>query len=175
VLRFNRLLAAGQLPQENGHVPVGLRLGDETAYGRSGYLESVDNRIDPATGSLAFRMVFPNTTGELVPGLFARIRLPVSAPHKTILVSDRSIGTDQSQKFVLAVSADHKVVYRTVKIGPTQSGLRVVREGLQPGEQVIVKGLQRVRPGMTVEAEVAAAPAGPAGAHPVSTQVAAVN
>ncbi|HEU5079786.1 MAG TPA: efflux RND transporter periplasmic adaptor subunit [Opitutaceae bacterium] len=157
VLRFNRLLASGQLPLENGHVPVVLQLGDESTYSRHGYLESTDNRVDPATGSLKFRMVFPNKSGELVPGLFARVRIPVSAPEKALLISERSIGTDQSQKFVFAVTPDHKVAYRTVKIGSSQEGLRVVRQGLKPGEQIIVNGLQRVRPGMVVEPELAVA------------------
>jgi len=110
--------------------------------------------VNPTTGSLAIRFVFPNADQALVPGLFARVRIPVSAPESALLVSERSIGTDQSQKFVLAVDANHLVAYRPVKLGANLEGKRVVREGLQPGDRIIVNGLQRVRPGMTVEPEV---------------------
>jgi multidrug efflux pump subunit AcrA (membrane-fusion protein) len=100
-------------------------------------------------------MVFPNTDHALIPGLFARIRLPVGAPEPTLLVSERAIGTDQSQKFVLAVDQDNTAIYRTVKLGGSVEGKRVVRSGLHSGDQIIVNGLQRVRPGMTVEPEPA--------------------
>ncbi len=113
----------------------------------------MDNRVNPATGSLTVRMLFPTADGALVPGLFARVRLPVSAPEDALLVSERAIGTDQSQKFVLTVAPDNTVAYRSVKLGATVDGKRVVRAGLQPGEKIIVNGLQRVRPGMTVAPE----------------------
>ncbi len=78
-----------------------------------------------------------------------------------MLESERAIGTDQSQKFVLAVDASHTVAYRPVKLGSSLQGKRVVREGLQPGDRIIVNGLQRVRPGMTVEAETQLADSAP--------------
>jgi membrane fusion protein, multidrug efflux system len=134
VLTFNRLRREGRLPLENGRVPVDLQLADEDGFPHRGYIESTDNRLDPATGSLALRMVFANPDDELVPGLFARVRVPVSAPQQTLLVSDRAIGTDQNQKFVLTVDA-----------------------GLEAGDTVVVNGLQRVRPGMTIEPELATA------------------
>jgi RND family efflux transporter MFP subunit len=109
--------------------------------------------VNPATGSLAIRLVFPNEDQALIPGLFARVRIPVSAPSPALLVSERAIGTDQNQKFVLAVGRNNTVAYRTVRLGSVHEGKRVVREGLQPGDSVIVNGLQRVRPGMTVEPE----------------------
>ena len=160
VLKFNRLVRENHLPTEGGRVPVDMQLADEAGYPRHGYIESTDNRLNPATGSLVLRLVFSNTDQALVPGLFARVRLPVSAPHPTVLVSERAIGTDQSQKFVLAVGADNTAVYRTVKLGGSAEGKRIVRAGVQPGDRVIVNGLQRVRPGMTVnpESAVAAAP-----------------
>jgi len=109
--------------------------------------------VNPATGSLALRLVFPNADGALIPGLFARVRIPISAPAPAMLISERAIGTDQSQKFVLAVDHNNTVAYRTVKLGSIFDGKRVVREGLQPGDTIIVNGLQRVRPGMTVSPE----------------------
>jgi RND family efflux transporter MFP subunit len=155
VLTFNRLSREGRLPTENGRVPVELQLSDEKDFPHRGYVESADNRVDPATGSLVVRMVFPNTDGEFVPGLFARVRLPVSAAESTLLISERAIGTDQSQKFVLTVGDDNTVAYRAVKLGPIIDGKRIIREGLKPSDRVIVNGLQRVRPGMAVTAETA--------------------
>jgi RND family efflux transporter MFP subunit len=99
-------------------------------------------------------MIFPNPDEALIPGLFARVRIPVSAPLPALLVSERAIGTDQSQKFVFAVNKDNTVAYRTVKLGATIDGKRVVREGLSAGDTIIVNGLQRVRPGMAVSPEV---------------------
>jgi membrane fusion protein, multidrug efflux system len=157
VLKFNRLLAAGRIAMENGRIPVELQLGDETDFRRRGFLESADNRLDPATGSLTLRMEFENARGDLVPGLFARVRIPISAPQPTLLVSERAIGTDQSQKYVLALAPDNTVAYRTVKVGPSVDGLRIVRDGLQAGDRIIVNGVQRVRPGMTVDPEFAVA------------------
>jgi RND family efflux transporter MFP subunit len=154
LLKFNRLIRDHRLPVQDGRIPVELQLADETGYPRHGYVESTDNRVNPQTGSLALRMVFANPDDALVPGLFARVRVPISAPEPTLLISERAIGTDQSQKFVLTVAADHTVAYRPVKLGGSHDGKRVVRNGLTPGDQIIVKGLQKVRPGMTVAPEV---------------------
>ncbi len=168
LLKFNRLARDGRILMRNGRIPVDLQLADETDYPRHGYIESTDNRVNPATGSLAVRLVFPNDDNALIPGLFARVRVPVSAPTSALLISERAIGTDQSQKFVFAVGADNTVTYRTVKLGAVIDGKRVVREGLSPGETIIVNGLQRVRPGMIVAPELQAlantpSPASPAG------------
>jgi RND family efflux transporter MFP subunit len=153
LLKFNRLARENRLVTRNGRIPVELQLSDENGYPRQGYIESTDNRVNPATGSLALRLVFPNDDNALLPGLFARVRIPVSEPQSALLISERAIGTDQSQKFVLTVNQDNTAAYRTVKLGSVVDGKRVVREGLQPGETIIVNGLQRVRPGMTVAPE----------------------
>ena len=89
--------------------------------------------------------------------------MPVSAPQRALLISERSIGTDQSQKFVLALGENNTVVYRTVKLGAEVDGKRIVRDGLSSGDKIVVNGLQRVRPGMTVAPEVAAAETSNAG------------
>lgn len=156
VLKFNRLVRENRLPTESGRIPVDMQLADETGYPRHGYIESTDNRLNPSTGSLTLRLVFSNTDQALVPGMFARIRLPVSGPRPTLLISERAIGTDQSQKFVLAVGDDNTAVYRTVQLGGSAEGKRIIRTGVSPGDRVIVNGLQRVRPGMTVTPETAA-------------------
>ena len=156
VLKYNRLLREGRIvTDENGRVPVEMKLSDNDEFTHRGYIESADNRLDPATGSLLLRMVFPNDEGQLIPGLMARVRLPVSASQPSLLISERAIGTDQSQKFVFTVGDDRKVSYRTVQLGTTTEGKRVVRSGLHAGEQVIVNGMLRVRPGMSVTPELA--------------------
>lgn len=150
VLKFQRLQRENRLVTQQGRVPVELQLADETGYPRRGFIESTDNRLSSATGSLSVRLVFSNSDGALLPGLFARVRIPVSAPQRALLISDRAVGTDQSQKFVFAVGENNTVVYRSVKLGGAIEGKRIVRDGLHAGDQVVVNGLQRVRPGMTV-------------------------
>jgi len=158
VLTFNRLSREGRLPlDKSGRIPVEMQLGDETTFPHRGYIESADNRLDTGTGSLVLRMVFENRDEQFVPGLSARVRLPVSAPEPSLLISERAIGTDQSQKFVLTVGNDNTVAYRAVKLGPVVDGKRIIRDGLKSGDRVIVNGLQRVRPGMSVSTETAVA------------------
>jgi multidrug efflux system membrane fusion protein len=156
-LRFDRYARAHGADAASGRVPVDLELADEAGYPRHGFVESTDNRLNPETGSLTLRMTFSNRDGALVPGLFARVRVPIGAPQPTLLVSERAIGTDQSQKFVLVVGKDQVASYRTVKLGGTVGDMRVVRSGLQEGDRVIVDGLMHVRPGMAVDPEVASA------------------
>lgn len=168
VLRFEQLAREHRLPTENGRIPVDLQLADDDGYPRHGYIESTDNRLNPDTGSLMLRMVFPNGDGALLPGLFARVRVPVSAPQPALLVSDRAIGTDQGQNFVFALEKNNTVAYRTVALGPDYDGKRVVTSGLHPGDRIVVNGLQRVRPGMTVTPE----PAAVAATTTAATQVA---
>ncbi|MBS0632353.1 MAG: efflux RND transporter periplasmic adaptor subunit [Verrucomicrobia bacterium] len=174
MLKFSRLLRTGQLATDHGRVAVEMQLADEDNFPRRGYVESADNRLDPSTGTLVLRMVFPDTDHTLVPGLFARVRIPVGAPQPTLLVSERAIGTDQSQKFVLSVAPDRTAVYRTVKLGGSVGDKRVVLSGLRSGDQVIVNGLQRVRPGMAVDPEQAAVAVVP-GSVSTATALAAVR
>lgn len=154
-LTFDRLRREGAIASEDGKVIVEMQVGDEDDFPHRGYIESADNRVDAATGTLVYRMVFPNADERLVPGLFARVRLPVSSPTPALMVSERAIGTNQSQKFVLTVASDNTVAYRTVKLGPVLNGKRVIREGIQNGDRVIVNGLQRVTAGMIVDPAVA--------------------
>ena len=154
-LNFDRLRREGQIASADGKVIVEMQVGDEEGFPHRGYIESADNRVDAATGTLVYRMVFPNPEEKLVPGLFARVRLPVSSPTPALMVSERAIGTNQSQKFVLTVTGDNTVAYRTVKLGPVLNGKRIIREGIQNGDRVIVNGLQRVTAGMIVNPEMA--------------------
>lgn len=173
LLKFNRLQREGRLATAGGRVPVEMQLADEAGFPRRGFIESADNHLNPNTGSLVLRMVFPNDDQALLPGMFARVRIPIDAPQPTLLISERAIGTDQSQKFVLAVAQDNTAVYRAVKLGGSSDGKRVVRSGLKPGDRVIVNGLQRVRPGMAVDPEVAALTSTPVVQAPAGTAVVA--
>jgi RND family efflux transporter MFP subunit len=164
LLKFNALAQAKKLETTTeGQIPVELQLADERDFPHRGHIESFDNRLDPNTGSILLRGVFPNADGRIVPGLFARIRVPLSERHAALLVEERSVGTDQAQKFVLSLSSTNTVTYRAVKLGPLYEGKRVVRAGLEAGEKVVVNGMQRVRPGMPVQPQEALAAVQPGG------------
>src|SRR6266540_1786682 len=158
LLKFNALAQARKLETNgDGQIPVELQLADEPEFPHRGHIESFDNRLDANTGSILLRAVFPNPDGRIVPGLFARIRVPLSERHPALLVEERAIGTDQAQKFVLALTATNTVEYRSVQLGPLIDGKRVVRSGLEAGDIIVVNGLQRVRPGMPVAPQEAVA------------------
>jgi len=160
-LKLHELISANAMETNaHGQIPVQLQLADESNFPREGYVESLDNHLDPGTGSILLRAVFPNPNGQIVPGLFARIRIPLSKRHPAFLVDERAIGTDQSQKFVFTLTSSNTVAYQTVDLGQNFEGKRIVESGLRGGEVIVVNGLQRVRTGMQVtpEKEVAAKP-----------------
>src|SRR5438128_2674561 len=158
LLRFNALARAKKLETNDaGLIPVELQLADEQDFPHRGHIESFDNRLDPNTGSILLRAVFPSDDGRIVPGLFARIRVPLSERHPALLVDERAIGTDQAQKFVLALTGTNTVAYQSVELGPVIEGKRVIRSGLEADEKIVVNGLQRVRPGMPVTPQEAVA------------------
>jgi RND family efflux transporter MFP subunit len=164
LLKFNELTAAKQLETSaDGKVPVELQLADESNFPHKGCIESFDNQLDADTGSILMRAVFNNEDGRIVPGLFARIRIPLSARHPALLVDESAIGTDQANKFVLILSPTNTVQYQPVELGPLIDGQRIVRTGLAAGEKIVVNGLARVRPGMSVTPEDASS------ANPVQT------
>jgi RND family efflux transporter MFP subunit len=151
LLKFNALARAKKLETDgDGRIPTELQLADEQDFSHTGYIESFNNRLDPNTGSILLRAVFPNDDERIVPGLFARIRIPSSERRPALLIEERAIGTDQAQKYVLTLTPTNTVAYQSVKLGPAIEGKRIVRAGLQGDEQIVVNGLQRVRPGMPV-------------------------
>ena len=168
LLKFNALARAKKITSNgDGKVPVELQLADEEGFPHRGHIESFDNKLDPQSGSILLRAVFPNSDGRIVPGLFARIRVPGSAKYPALLVDERAIGTDQAQKFVLTLTPTNTVAYRPVKLGATAGGKRVIREGLQPGEKVVMDILMaRVRPGMPVTPKAASAAGDTKGGQP---------
>lgn len=156
--RTNKLYTNGQ-----GKVPVELQLSNEEGYPHKGFIESFDNRLDASTGSMILRAEFPNSAGSLTPGLFARVRLPMTSEYPALLVDEKSILTDQSHKYVLGVDDKNLSVYKPVVIGPTIDGKRIIREGLKPGDRIIINGQARLpvpgTPVQHVDSPAAAAPA----------------
>ncbi|HEV8217201.1 MAG TPA: efflux RND transporter periplasmic adaptor subunit [Gemmatimonadaceae bacterium] len=141
--------------------PVQIGLVNETGFPHEGKLDFVDNRVDQAAGTVRVRAVLANPGHQFAPGLFARVRLASSERHAATLIQDQAVGTDQDRKFVLVLKADSTVEYRPITLGPIVDGLRAVRTGLAPGEQVVINGLMRVRPGMKVVAKASSMIAGP--------------
>jgi len=121
---------------------------DDASYARAGRVDFLANAADRKTGTVRARAVVDNPDGRLTPGLFAKVKLDTGAPQPRVLVADQSIGTDQGRRYVLVVGAGDKTEYRPVELGPMANGLRVIEQGLQPGDRIVVKGL--VRPGMQV-------------------------
>jgi len=146
-LRYSKLT---ETKADDGASGVFMGLVDEDGYPHQGKLDFVDNQVDPGTGTIRARAVFSNPDGRYTPGLFARIRLVGGADNDTVLIEDRAIGTDLGKKFVLALKADNSIEYRLVDLGPEIDGLRVVKQGLAPGDIIVVNGLQHVKPGQMV-------------------------
>lgn len=154
VLKYRRLAASGQRANETeGRIPAQLRLIDESGYPHEGYIDYVDPRMDPSTGTLRVRALINNPDQILSPGLFAHIRIHGSAPHPVVLIPERAIGTDQDQKFVWVIREDHAVEYRKVSLGRLSGSFRVINDGLHSGEEIVVDGLPKIRPGAHVQAE----------------------
>jgi multidrug efflux system membrane fusion protein len=131
---------------------VQIGLSNEQGYPHAARLDFLDNRVDPDHGTIRARAVIDNADGRFTPGLFVRIKLVSPTSFRAALVDDRAIGTDLGRKFVFVVDEHDVVQYRPVVTGKSVEGLRVITQGLDDGDIVIVNGLQRVRPGVPVNA-----------------------
>jgi RND family efflux transporter MFP subunit len=152
VQRVRQLLREGKFKSgDDTQVPVALGLATEEGFPHRGTINFVDNQVNAKTGTLRVRAVFPNKDEALTPGYFARVRVPVSPPHRAVLVTDRALDNDQGQTVVYVVNDKNEVASRPVRVGQLHDGLRAIEEGLNLGERVIINGLQQVRPGLTVE------------------------
>lgn len=161
---YLRSLAAGRAnaaPQGPQAAKVMVALLTDKTYSRPGRVDFLSNTSDRGTGTVRVRAVVNNPDGQLTPGLFAKVKLETGASHARVMVSDQSIGTDQGSRYVLVVGKDGKTEYRLVELGAVVDGLRVIEQGLQPGERIVVKGL--VRPGMQVTPQAAAIDGTPIG------------
>src|SRR5450830_1956081 len=150
-LKYTQLARQGKRGQTT---PVYLGLSNETGNPHQGVMNFVDNQVNPKTGTIRGRAVFDNADGAFTPGLYARLKLVGSGTYAAVLINDEAVGTDLGKKFVLVMDADNKTAYRAVELGPKIEGLRIVRNGLNKDDTIIVKGLQRVRPGSPVDPEV---------------------
>ncbi|MFK7698150.1 multidrug efflux RND transporter periplasmic adaptor subunit MexE [Pseudomonas caspiana] len=149
-LKYTELARKGQRGQTT---PVYLGLSNEVGNPHQGQMNFVDNQVNPRTGTIRGRAVFDNSDGSFTPGLYARVKLVGSGTYSAILINDEAVGTDLGKKFVLVVGQDNKPAYRPVELGPKVEGLRIVRSGLSKDDTIVVKGLQRVRPGQPVTPE----------------------
>jgi RND family efflux transporter MFP subunit len=131
-------------------IPVEVGLQSETGYPHTGHLDYIAPTVDPSTGTLQVRGVLDNDDYTLLPGYFARVRVPVGPPVPQMLVADTAFGTDQSGRYLLVVGADNQVVEKHVQTGELDGTLRVVESGLSAEDSVIVDGLQRAVPGQAV-------------------------
>ena len=147
-LKYRELARNGTRGTET---PVYLGLSSEDGHPHLGRMDFIDNHVDPRTGTIRGRAEFDNRDGSFTPGLYARLKLVGSAAYDAVLIKDVAVGTDLGKKFVLVLGDDNTVSYRAIELGPKLEGMRIVRNGLQQGETIVVNGLQRVRPGSAVQ------------------------
>src|SRR4051812_38566593 len=153
ILRIRRAINEGKIQRpESGVYTLFMGIQGEEGYPHQGTVNFVNNQVNPNTGSISVRGVFPNAKPDngarvLSPGMFARLRMPIGRPHKALLVIDRAIGSDQGLKYVYVLDKDNKVQQRRITTGALQEdGLRVITDGLKPDDWVVVGALLQVRP-----------------------------
>ena len=155
-------------------IPVRMNTATTNGTTYEGHLQLIDNQVDAKSGTVRVRAVFGNADGSLIPGQFARLRMGQPQTEPALVVNERAIGTDQNKKYVIVVGADNKAAYREVTLGVFVDGLRLVTNGLTPGERIVVNGLQRVRPGALLAPKlVSMTGSDQAQASPAATDVAA--
>jgi RND family efflux transporter MFP subunit len=151
VQRVQRLIREGRAESAREvEIPVWLGLEDEDGFPHRGTINFIDNQVRPSTATLRVRGLFANSDDVLMPGYFARIRVPIGNPHKGLLVTDRSLDSDLGQRVVYVVDEKDQVISRPVRLGDLHDGLREITDGLKPGDRVVVNGLLLIRPGITV-------------------------
>ena len=155
VLRYRQLYREGKRVSAMFEpIPAQMALGNEQGFPHKGKIDFVDNQLNPATGTIRARGVFPNADKLMSPGFFARVRIPGNGEYDAVLIRDSAIGSDQGRPFVLTLDEKNVAVYRAVKLGPIVDGLRVVREGISAVDRVIVSGLMNSRPSVLVQPQL---------------------
>ena len=157
-LHYQKLALSGQGAASNHQaLPVEIGLVGEDDYPHQGKVDFLDNQLTPSTGTIRMRALLDNSQRQFTPGLFARVRLPGSAEFQATLIDDKAVLTDQDRKYVYVVDKESKAQRRDITPGRLADGLRIVQQGLKPGDKVIVDGLQKVfMPGMPVNAKTVA-------------------
>tara|TARA_B100000678_G_scaffold52868_1_gene42280 strand:- start:7402 stop:8592 length:1191 start_codon:yes stop_codon:yes gene_type:complete len=155
-LKYVRLAKEGKRGNARSEgIPVMIKLSDEEQFMHNALLDFVDNEIDEQSGTIESRAVMDNNDHLLEPGMFGKARISGSEEHKALMIPDEIIGTNQSLRYVYVLDEEHKVSSRNLTLGPLHSnGLRIVRSGLQPKDQLIINNLQKIRPGMPVSPKV---------------------
>lgn len=144
-LKYQAKAKAGERPSSRDvRNPVQVGLSTDTDFPFRGEMDFVDNQIDPRTGTIQGRAVIDNPDGYLVPGLFARVRLLGSGAHEAVLIHEAAVLNDQDRKYVYVVNDDNQAIRRNIVLGREVEGLRVVDDGLKPGERIVVNGIRKV-------------------------------
>jgi RND family efflux transporter MFP subunit len=172
-LRYQRMPKnAPDITDRGAGLEVALKLLDESDFGHKGKMDFVDNVIDRSSGTIRARAQFGNPTGLFTPGMFARIRVPGSAPYEALLVPDVAIGTEQVRKFVWVIDGENTAKQKYVTLGALQGSLRIIKDGISADDRVVVNGLNRVRANqkVTPQEQGAAPPAGTAPAAPAAAK-----
>jgi multidrug efflux system membrane fusion protein len=165
-------LASSLVMSEKPRSLVQIGLADEKGYSLTGAIDFEENRLDAGTGTYRVRALVDNADRFLSAGMFVRVRLPIGLPYTPLLISEQALMSDQGQKYVYVIDAKNKVEYRRVKTGGLQDGLRVIEKlehatgaaakselvGLEKGDRIVVRGMQRVRPGGSVQPELVTMP-----------------
>jgi RND family efflux transporter MFP subunit len=162
VLKYQKLaVEKKRVSARDARIPCFLQLSNEEGYPHAGVVDFVDNHVDPTTGTMRARGVFPNPTGLLTPGYFASLRVAGSGRYQTLLVPDSAVGSDQSEKILLLVNKENVVVPRIVQFGALFGDLRSIVNGLGADDRVIINGQMHARPGATVSPTMADIPVSP--------------
>ena len=132
-------------------IPIEIGLQGETGYPHRGHMDYVAPTVDPSTGTIIARGLLENADGVLLPGYFARVRVPLETGVEALLVPDAALAADQGGRYLLVTGPDHVVAQKHVTTGPLRGTLRVIETGLAADDLVVVDGLQRAVPGQTVE------------------------
>ncbi|MEO1017425.1 MAG: efflux RND transporter periplasmic adaptor subunit [Pseudomonadota bacterium] len=155
-LAYQRAVLSGELVSTRDDTTVvDVRLVDEETWDREGQMNFVDNVVDQGTATVRARARVPNPDFLILPGQFGRLRLPGSPLYPAILIPDEAVGTDQDRKFVYVVNDEQQIEQRIIRPGPREFGLRIVRRGLEAEDRVVIEGIAKVRPGMTVNIDEA--------------------
>jgi RND family efflux transporter MFP subunit len=153
ILKYVKLSEEGKrVSARTAKIPAFVELGNETGFPHEGYIDFVDNRLDPGTGTVRARAVLKNWNPNLItPGFFVRVRVAGATSYRAALIPDKVISSQQGVKFVFAVKADNTLERRNIETGTMFEGKRIVKSGLKDGEKVVSTRLQLVQPGMTVK------------------------
>ncbi len=159
ILDYKRRMRRGGVEPTSGslrdlNIPCFLQLQDEEDFPHEGYLDFAENRVDASTGTIRIRAVYPNDDHLLQGGLFVRVRIPKGEPYLGVLIPEEAIALDQADRIVYVVNEKNAVERRQVELGARFGSLRSIRSGVEAGENVVYKGLQRVRPGAVVQPEM---------------------